>query len=99
MPPQTSSEASRAADLEKTENDVEAQAGDASIPAGVRDENEDDYPDGWKKVTVIMLAVYLSMFIVALVRLLHPILSSFSDPGLTEIGSNNIRHRHTENYR
>jgi hypothetical protein len=53
-----------AADLEKAESHVEV---DPDVPAGARDENADDYPDGWKKITVIMIGVYLAMFLVALV--------------------------------
>jgi hypothetical protein len=50
-------------DQEKTDVDVEA----ANLPTAPKEE-EDEYPQGWKKVGVIMLGLYLSMFIVALVR-------------------------------
>ncbi len=43
--------------------DIEA----AKLPTAPEDE-EDEYPQGWKKIAVIMLGLYLSMFIVALVR-------------------------------
>lgn len=65
MPSNTSTqEPAPAAHREKTDVDVEA----ANIPAGPpAQEAEDAYPDGWKKIAVIMIGIYLSMFIVALV--------------------------------
>jgi MFS family permease len=48
---------------EKADVDIEA----VKLPTAPEDE-EDEYPQGWKKIAVIMLGLYLSMFIVALDR-------------------------------
>jgi hypothetical protein len=99
MATRSSSEGQRVVDPEKRGSDVEAEAADG--PVASKDEAEDDYPDGWRQVAAIMLAVYLAMFIVALVclSLSRPMEGSLARMCLTWIGSNNTGYCDTQYYR
>ena len=57
-----------ASNYEKTGTSVTGDLEKADVPAVVKDEEEDEYPP-FAKVVMIMLAVYLAMFLVALVSL------------------------------
>ncbi len=77
-----------------TEVDVEKAV--ASQPPTTNEADDDEFPSGIK-VLVIMLAVWLSMFLVALVRLLYPLVSNIH-ADYSE-GPNNPRNSHSKNHR
>ena len=59
------------------------------------DENEDNFPTDWRKIFLIMTALYLSMFLVALVNDSLSKLDCTAD----SLGSNNSRNCHSKHHR